>query len=293
MLHVTNGDIAAAVVRATGIPGTVIAWRDILHDGPTPAGRTLEAMSDVRARFLSASGQGTFERIRRDFNARDDALRGARHVVLWFEHDLYDQLQLLQILATLAEQPETAAELINIDAFPGVEPFHGLGQLAPAQMATLWPARRRVTPAQLALGARAWQAFCAADPLPLRALLEAPTAELPFLRAALQRHLEEFPSPPDGLGRTERQILRAVAAGHARFEEIFRANQAAEEAPFMGDHALRRRLDALTNAPQPLLTPEPIALTATGRRVLAGELDCRALNGTDRWLGGVHLKSTP
>jgi hypothetical protein len=32
-----------------------------------------------------------------------------------------------------------------------------------------------------------------------------------------------------------------------------------------------------------------VALTSTGRRVLAGELDHVALNRPDRWIGGVHL----
>jgi hypothetical protein len=291
MLHITNGDSAADLLRATGITGTVIAWRDVLHEGPVPTGLTLEAMSDVRARFLAACDWGKFEEIRRSFNARDDALRGARHVVLWFEHDLYDQLQLLQILAALANQPETKAELINIGSFPGVEPFHGLGQLTPVQMASLWPQRIRVAGRHTALAARAWKAFCSPDRLALPNVLAGDTSALPFLRAALQRHLEEFPTAPDGLGRTDRQILRAVAEEQQRFEDVFRANQAAEAAPFMGDATFRLHLDALTHARHPLLTREPITLTPTGRRVLAGELDARSLNGIDRWFGGVHLKA--
>jgi hypothetical protein len=283
MLHVTNGDSAAISLRRTGVTGDVIAWRDILHEGPTPSGLPLEGMSDVRARFLASSGAGTFADLRREFGARDAALRGARQVVLWFEHDLYDQLQLIQILATLETQPETTSELICISKFPGVEPFYGLGQLSPVQLASLWPARRRVTQAQLALGARAWKAFCAPDPFALRALSN-------VLRDALLRHLEEFPSSPDGLSRTERQIMRAVAAGHRTFEAIFRANQEQETAPFLGDSVVQSRIDALITARTPLLTRDPITLTPAGERVLAGEVDARQLNGIDRWLGGVHLK---
>ena len=291
MLHITNGDSAAISLRRTGVTGDVIAWRDILHEGPTPAGLALEGMSDVRARFLASIEMGTFAEVRRQLGARDAALRGARQVVLWFEHDLYDQLQLIQILATLATQPETTAELISISKFAGVEPFHGLGQLSPAQLASLWPVRRRVTPAQLALGSRAWKAFCSSDPLALRHLAGTDTQPLPFLHDAILRHFEEFPSPPDGLSRTERQILRAVAAGHQSFEAIFRANQAQEVAPFMGDSVVQLRLDGLINARTPLITREPYVLTSAGQRVLAGETDARQLNGIDRWLGGVHLKT--
>lgn len=291
MLHVTNGDSAAVPLRRTGVTGSVIAWRDFLHEGPVPAGLALEAMSDVRARFLHSIGAGTFADLRRELGARDAALRGARHVVLWFEHDLYDQLQLIQILATLAIQPETKAELISISKFAGVEPFHGLGQLSPAQLASLWPHRRRVSTAQLALGARAWKAFCSPDPLALQNLVSTDTSALPFLHDAMVRHLEEFPSSPDGLSRTDRQLLRAASAGHHTFAALFEANQAQEAAPFMGDATVRQRIGAMTSARVPLLTREPYVVTPAGLRVLAGETDARSLNGIDRWFGGVHLKS--
>lgn len=289
MLHLTNGDAAAAVLRLAQVPGAVVAWRDILHDGPVPAGLTLEGMSDVRARYLASIGAGPFAELRRGFSARDDALRGARHIVLWFEHDLYDQLQLLQILAAVEEHQGSKLELIAIDAFPGVEPFHGLGQLTAPQLASLWPQRRLVTSAQRALAQRAWRAFTSPDAIALRELASSDLSALPFLRAALERLLEEHPAPPDGLSRTERQILRAVVQGAREFPALFRAVQGQERAPFLGDTSVRERLDRLAGGRSPLLTPEPYALTAAGQRVLAGELDARQLNGLDRWIGGVHL----
>lgn len=58
----------------------------------------------------------------------------------------------------------------------------------------------------------------------------------------------------------------------------------------MGDTVVQARIASLVNAPVPLLTPAPHALTDTGGRVLAGETDARELNGLDRWIGGTHLK---
>ena len=288
MLHLTNGDSAAGTIRQTGITGQIVPWRDVLHEGPVPAGLSLEGMTDVRARFLAGPNE-PFTEVFANLAARNAALRAARRVVLWFEHDLYDQLQLLEILATLAVQPETRAELICINAFPGVEPFYGLGQLTAPQLATLWSRRQPVSTAQLTLGARAWNAFCSPDPTALRKLLDGDLMALPFLRDALERFLEERPAPPTGLGRTERQLLAAVQAGHATFAGIFRANQASESAPFMGDTTVQSRLDAMVHARTPLLTREPYSLTPAGQRVLAGEVDARKLNGLDRWFGGVHL----
>lgn len=122
-------------------------------------------------------------------------------------------------------------------------------------------------------------------------LLERDTTALPYLAAALRRHLEQFPSLENGLGRTERQALAAVAAGRLRFAEIFKADQEREERPFMGDTTFRRYLERLASGDRPLLrfAADTAGLTEDGRRVLAGDGDQVRLNGIERWLGGVQL----
>jgi hypothetical protein len=81
-------------------------------------------------------------------------------VVLWFEHDSYDQLILARCLAHFADASRPARlELICIDRHPSVERFIGLGQLDPPALASLWPLRTPVTQAQLELGRAVWTAL--------------------------------------------------------------------------------------------------------------------------------------
>jgi hypothetical protein len=51
MLHITNGESAASKIQLTRIPGEVLTCIDVLHEGPTLAGLSLEQMSPVRARL--------------------------------------------------------------------------------------------------------------------------------------------------------------------------------------------------------------------------------------------------
>src|SRR5689334_9869418 len=98
MLHITNGDATVAVMKRAGIAGEILPWRDVLHEGPVPAELTLTELSEVRARFIADCGWRTFAEAQAEFRTRDAALaqyRAHEEVVLWFEHDLYDQLQLL------------------------------------------------------------------------------------------------------------------------------------------------------------------------------------------------------
>src|SRR6476646_4988213 len=143
MLHVTNGDSVVESWRSVGFPGEYLPWRDVLHDGAVPRRDTLEQMSDVRAKEIhQLGGYGDYKSLRADFAKRDAALAAFREhdeVVLWFEHDLYDQLQLLQILDWFSRQDRDGARisLIQIDRHPEVSPFFGLGQLSGRQLADL------------------------------------------------------------------------------------------------------------------------------------------------------------
>ena len=295
-LHITNGD--AVQLNQTGLGGTVIFWRDVLHEGPVPAGLTLDQMTAVRARFLARYGDQKEAEILESMRKRDRALQGFREhgeVVLWFEHDLYDQLQLLQILDWFSYQ-ELGSTLLSL-----IQSDHYLGPLVPAQLAHLYPSRRRVTGAELQLAQRAWHAFCSSTPAALVELISEDSSALPFLRSALVRHLEQFPSDTNGLSRTEKQILEIVEGGVSNVGAIFRADQSREDRIFMGDLTFFSYVQGLVEISVPLLEiirdGNPFAktvlrITPRGRKVLHNEEDHIRLNGIDRWLGGVRMQGT-
>jgi hypothetical protein len=294
MFHVTNGDATVDLLRAAGVNGEILPWRDVLHEGPVPAGLSPSELRRVRARFIAGEGWGDEGDVLRDFERRDAALaRYPEHdeVVLWFEHDLYDQLQILQVLDFFAEREPDALTMISFDRHVQDPRFHGLGQLRPEDVPALFDGRRPVTRQQTELARSAWRAFRAPEPTAIVRFLERDSSALPYLAAALRRHLEQLPSAGNGLGRTERQAIEAVAAGRRRFAEVFMADQEREERPFMGDATFRHYLERLASGERPLLdlADDTVTLTGDGRRVLAGNEDQVRLNGVDRWLGGVHL----
>ena len=225
----------------------MLSWQDVLHEGPVPA-LPRQQLLRTRARFLADCGWGRQQALLSSLERRDrqllEALRDGLQVVLWFEHDLYDQLQLLDVLA-LAHSAEAAPELIVIGSFPGKPSFAGLGELTASELETLWPSRRQAAPAALEAAASAWAALQAPEPTALAEWATRETAQLPFLAPALRRLLEELPAPADGLSRTERSALQAIAAGARTPPASFVAAQRLEEAPFLGDAWFYRALSAL------------------------------------------------
>jgi hypothetical protein len=288
MLHVTNGGVAAEAIAAAEIGGDVLAWRDVLHEGPVPLGVTASELRTLRAHFLARCGWADQRAVLVELALRDQrldrAIRGGEEIVLWFEHDLYDQLQLIQVLDRLAfdwASPRVSAVL----------PRGYLGTMSALEVVSHFAAAREVGTGMVELGRRAWRAFRAEDPRGIETLVAEESALLPDLGAALGRHLEQFPDTGSGLARSERQALEALADGPLPFGDLFRAAQRAEQALFLGDAVFELYLAELASEPKPLIerAGEAWLLTAFGRAVLAGEADRVAERGFDRWLGGVRL----
>jgi len=302
MLHITNGDATLKLLKASGLYGDFLAWRDCLHEGPVPSSLSLESLSQVRARFIGSWGLADEEETHAAFEERDRALaefHTHEEVVLWFEHDLYDQLQLIQILDWLSRRNDrTRLSLICIDRYEGIERFIGLSQLTPSELNALFDERHEVFDEEFWAARDGWTAFTADSPFRLTDLLETEKLRgLPFLEKALRRHLTEYPSIVHGLSHTELLALTALKESAKTYGDVFEYIKANEKAPFWGDSLLYKRLSLLENVPTPLISSSgapraetALAITERGREVLEGRADHVKLNGIDRWLGGVHLR---
>src|SRR4051794_12813050 len=126
-LHVSNGD--STDLPGTGLASRVLYWRDCLHEGPVPDVRP-EELRQIRAAFLVGAQVDDRAEGSDMFAERDRTLAANRdgEYVLWFEADLYDQLQIIQILARLADLgvPAQRVTLICIGEHPAIARFGGL-----------------------------------------------------------------------------------------------------------------------------------------------------------------------
>jgi len=171
ILHITNGTAIISGMRSAGIEGVIVPWEDALHEGPVPQGLNVAAMRDRRAEFLAACGWGRSVELNRMLAERDAALESAasrldpgrpesrarvEEIVLWFEFDLYDQLQLLQVLERLPLDGSPRVTAVADDEY--------LGHLSPARLGAIFTTRREVTSAERLAARDAWTAFRSPDP---------------------------------------------------------------------------------------------------------------------------------
>ena len=299
-LIITNGQSGIEALRNAGIGGKMLSWDDVLHDGPVPATDSLEALSEHRARYIVSCGWGDLEEVLERFRERDAVLASADEfdeVVLYFEHDLYDQLQLLQVLYFIAFSPKLSQ----------AQPPTFIGHATAGELAGAFESRRAVTAEERDYARRAWRAFTGDQPEGLIPFLtEATPAPLVNVPPAFRRLVQEYPDANYGLSRTERQILIELKNRESRPGPLFQACQRREEAPFMGDWSFWQRLLALHGGPSPLIRIDPaltsfpppkndfrelleaqITITENGEQVL-NDSSRRLRRGiAETWIGGV------
>ncbi|BBO90428.1 DUF1835 domain-containing protein [Desulfosarcina ovata] len=253
VLHITSGDIAGGSLKKAGLPGDVFVWHDILYDGPRQPGWPTEKTLNDRALFLETFTTGglTRNRILKTLYHQYDKLVDAatvERIVLWFDACLFDQSMLVHVLSCLSLKKIRNVELLCVDAFPGIEPFHGLGQLRPEQFSVLYPDRHAVTDEQFSFAAVVDNAFATQDTALFSELSKRAGAPLPWVPAAITRWLQEQPDPKTGLGRLETLILAAIRAGCETPGKIFASVAAADTPPqFWGDTTLWAKINGLAD----------------------------------------------
>jgi hypothetical protein len=200
LVHICNGDSTADTLSLAELPGEIRVWADALDLGPVLPVADDESYR-ARAEFWASRVGGSPEDHRKklaEYDRSVDEALAAEEVVLWYEHDLFDQLALARLLARFARKGLPAQlTIVSIDRHPEVPNFLGLGELQPHQLAELWPRRTPLSRDAIDEAITAWIAVTAADPRALPFLTRRIKA-MPFLAGALERHLEELPDPQSG-----------------------------------------------------------------------------------------------
>ncbi len=277
-LHITSGDIAGEALSGSGLPGDILVWHDLLYEGPRFPGWPDDDILEQRSRFIERMSGGGLRAgaVLKTFieqYGRIADLSAGDHVVLWFDACLFDQSMLVHILNCLQRKgSRTETELLCIDHFAGIEPYIGLGQLSPLQLASAWPDRRPLSAEQFSYAAHIDHIFAENDFYRAERISKQQGAPLPWVPAALKRWLEERPDPETGLGRLESMALAAVRAGWRKPSDIYNYAAAAETPPqFWGDTTLWLKINNLAFRRPPL-----VAITGPSERL-------------PQWTGGIDL----
>jgi len=309
-LHIRCGSDLRSSLENAGFAGAFLEYADPLCQGPvTPDAAWLARRAAFLAQAYGPHTGRDAKQISDDLHRAERALQSAaehyQRVVLWFEHDTYDQLVLARCLAQFADTPPRRLELISVDRFPGSTRFIGLGQLPPEALRLLWRERLPVSDRQTAAGRQVWEMLRSPDPTPLARAARDGIPELPHLTKAVGRHCQELPWLDNGLSLTERLVLQLLAERPRTVGQTYAELMLSREPlPWLGDLMFLFIVESMKRTTEPVFTStfdgddrrwpqERLTITPLGRAVLAGKVDWLSLSPPERWLGGVHIQEQP
>ena len=239
-LIIFNGDCTCDAWRRAGGTGDFLVWRENYLEGPLPADSPLEDFEAARAAFLHRCVPEYREDRLYDFllslDRRVLALTARDTVLLHFDCCMYDMVMLARILFLMKDSRAEVRLHCEASAFPSRD--GGLYRREPS-------AFPRLTRAEIAVFAAAWDAILHGAARVAAFNRSGKAEPLPFLAEAMRRYEADHPAD-GGMGETLRRLCALVCEERlAGFPEIFRAFNAREKYPFMGDTMCQRLLDEL------------------------------------------------
>jgi len=309
-LHIRCGTDLQTTLPAAGFCGDFLHFSDPYVQGPlTNSADHIKTRSKFLFQAFGKYINKSLSDIQNDLKQEQQKLADSaiqyERVVLWFEHDSFDQLILARILAYFNKfnKPQHL-ELVTLNHFPGSIRFIGLGQLPPEAIRLLWQQRVPVTHRQLSLGTEIWDVLINKSPLTLFKLLQTDVINtLPNMKKALYRHLNELPSSYNGLGLTEQLTLEILKAGELTGGKLFKTlTLEIDPLPWLGDIMYWFILNSMTQASEDIIQisnndlnkpwhERKLCITEAGLQLLEGKLDWLSLNPPPRWIGGILTTS--
>ena len=276
ILHVANGHATTGLIELSGLPGRTEIWADPLNEGPVPGNVSDDELLHVRARFLASHPMTPMTSPPICAGGATPLTTPTRYdeLVLWFEHDLFDQLNLIQLLAhlggTAAIETDHAGLHRSVSRPSELQGPRRAGACATSQRlfddaaagrtrrSSRW---RRGRGRRIDRPTRARSRRCS----------QADTSALPFLARALARHLEEFPSDADGLSRSERRLMEQAIGGPGRSpRRVSRGCTTARPRYYIADSWFVDRAHELASASPALVD---LSITADAAERAAGRHD--------------------
>jgi hypothetical protein len=219
--HVLNGDCLAEQLRQTAINQDFIICRECLIDGSVKADN-LDDFWKIRAEFIvqsyDATNEDYFEKVVKEFQKLSD-WPPYSEICLWFENDLFCQVNMWFVLSMLAKQPD----LKVFRVFPIIENgqlWKGFGNANTEMLEKAFSSKVPFEQKDLVLGVNLWRAYQKNDFLQLKELSKTKSTCFEYLEEVCQAHIDRFPTN-NSLGRPEQLIKDILESKSMEFYEVF------------------------------------------------------------------------
>lgn len=290
LLHITNGDAFTERLGTLQLKGDVITWREMLCEGKTLTNVGSENFWKTRFEFLNknykVSKSWFIEKTLKEYRSLCNH-KQQNHIVLWFEYDLFCQINMLAVLSWLkANRKYAEISLVCSGKEDDSDRLYALNDLNDAQLLKLYENRTILSQDDIEYADYVWQLYCSDNPMRLENLKDFDNYQFKYLSGAIQSHLHRFPSIKNGLNEMENNILKLALEERPTSKKSFLATILKNQGTLgFGDSQYDRALNRL----RPLFSSlNPVRLTKTGKQILDNQTSYySAIQDENVYLGGA------
>lgn len=291
-LHILNGDAIINHFEASKIDGHIMVCREILAEGRASKEVGSSKFIQHRKAFFILFFDEADALYQEQFLSELAKLNNAdqyNEITLWFEYDLFCQINMMAMLSHLYQKGAKNVSLVCIGALEGYEGLVGLGEIDPELYPRLYTERQQLLQSDLEYADQCWESYCSADHRPMLQLAaDAPLTFPYFNEALIQTHFKRFPKAKNGLNEIEETILRLIKSEKHSRSTLIGALLKWQELYGFGDWQYEMYLNNLQSL---FKEGAQLELTETGEKVLAGSVNFMELSQHHYHWGGVHNRA--
>lgn len=224
-LHILNGDSTLHSFRQTDIEGDTFVWRDVLSDGPVHPEFNSDAFWELRSDFMTAQfdlepGQ-YLKDAKASFTKMASELDQYEEITLWFEYDLFCQINMISLIQWLGKQEQDYnISLVCVGKVDDTERLYGLGEIDPAHYPEFYQKRLKLGVREFTFASDVYEAYTSENPDDLYTFILMPFPDFPYLSDALESHFKRFPYIETGLSEIEQEMLNIIQSGETDHRKL-------------------------------------------------------------------------
>lgn len=290
LLHITNGDSLTNRLESLHLKGDIITWREMLCEGKTLTNVGSESFWKTRFEFLSKNYKVTkswfVEKTLKEYRSLCNH-KQQDQIVLWFEYDLFCQINMLAVMSWLKTHRKYAhISLVCSGNEDETDKMYGLGEVNDEKLLELYENRIELSQDDIEYGDYVWQLYCSDNPIRLENLTDFGNYQFDYLSDAIKSHLKRFPTIKNGLNDIENHILQlSVDKKPKSKRELLHTVLSNQGLYGFGDTQYERIITSL----KPLYsTFNPVRLNKKGKEILDGQTSYySSIRDNEAYLGGA------
>ena len=225
-VHILNGDSTVLSMNESDISGDIIVWREMLCEGQLNKHIGNDNFWNLRYSFfeneLQVSKLDYYDKVIKELTKVED-LSNYNEVILWFEYDLFCQVNLMGLCTYLLKHYRESISyyLVCVGKEKNSENLLTLSDYSPKEYERLYEERIKLTQHDLAFAKECWEQYVTNDIEELKRFNFKKNGKFEYLQLAINQHLNRF-SDSTRLNQIDQKILETIHANMYTEREIVR-----------------------------------------------------------------------